>query len=214
MNMKKRFLFFLLLFETLDVIGQNNGCLSAGFVTDCYHYIIGRNMTNGFNYGFSMLVSQKIRKVKASIGVGYSTKSLQTQTDFGNLSYELRYFHFPVLANVDVFSCSTDISGGVLAGFIFNHIVDYKIIRQSPANITSTESGLLNNRKTGISLILGASFSKTLGDRCVVEFTPFVKYNLVDDHGIQRPDYRNIPDDKVSIGCRLGVELLLIRSTR
>jgi hypothetical protein len=33
-------------------------------------------------------------------------------------------------------------------------------------------------------------------------------YKLIPDHDNQRPDYRNIPDDKISIGFRIGIEYL------
>ncbi|MBQ8703530.1 MAG: hypothetical protein IJ524_04045 [Bacteroidales bacterium] len=209
--MKKSFFPLLLLFGALDVFGQNNGCISAEFVTDYYYYIIGRNMTNDFNYGFSMLVSDKVRNVKVSMGVGYSTKLLQAQTNFGDLTYDLKSIHFPILATVNFISWSSDISGGVLAGAVFNQILDYKINHQSQDGVPFTESGLLNNREMGISLMIGVAFSKRIGNKCVINLTPFMKYNLVDDHGSQSPDYRNIPDDKVSVGCRLAVELLLIK---
>lgn len=62
-------------------------------------------------------------------------------------------------------------------------------------------------------VMIGAAFSKRIGKKYVINFTPFMKYNLVDDYGSQSPDYRNIPDDKMSVGCRLGVELLFAKKT-
>lgn len=68
---------------------------------------------------------------------------------------------------------------------------------------TFTYNHLLDNKKLGITYTLGATFSMPIGNKCLLNLSPFLNYKLLADHNIQRPNDNNIPDDIISIGFRI-----------
>ncbi|HPB20478.1 MAG TPA: hypothetical protein PLC00_06865, partial [Bacteroidales bacterium] len=67
---------------------------------------------------------------------------------------------------------------------------------------------LLNDKKLGLTFLLGTTFSKSIGNKWLLNLSPFINYKLIPDHNDQRPDYKNIPDDRVFLGFKIGIEYL------
>jgi len=209
--MRKIIFCLLLLFGALKTYSQSKDYFSTEFNVNYYYYFVGNNNSNNLNYGFSLLFSKNIQKLKISTGISYSIKSYNSQSDpfysIQKREYNLEYLNFPITANIEVFShrkfCSS-----ILTGFTFNHIVDYNIKTYYQNGETLKENDLLDNKKLGITFMFGTTLSKLIGNKCIMNLSPFINYNLVPDHDNQRPDYRNIPDDKISIGFRIGIEYL------
>jgi len=198
--MRKIIFCLLLFFGALKTYSQDKDYFSTEFDANYYYYFVGNNNSNNLNYGFSLLVSKYIQKLKFSTGINYSIKSYNSQGDpfysIEKRKYNLEYLNFPIIANIEIFS-HRNFRSSILTGFTFNHIIDY--------NITSF---YLDNRKLGVTFMLGATFSKSIGNKCLLNLSPSINYKLVPDHDNQRPDYKNISDDKISIGFRIGIEYL------
>ncbi len=209
--MRKIIFCLLLFFGALKTYSQSKDYFSTELDANYYYYFVGDNNSNNLNYGFSLLVSKYIQKLKISTGISYSIKSYNSQGDpfysIQEREYNLEYLNFPIIANIELFS-HRKFRSSILTGFTFNHIVDYNIKTYYQNGETLTENNLLDNKKLGVTFMLGTTFSKSIGNKCLFNLSPFMNYNLVSDHDNQRPDYRNIPDDKISIGFRIGIEYL------
>lgn len=209
--MRKIIFCLLLFFGALETYSQSKDYFSTEFNANYYYYFVGNNNSNNLNYGFSLLLSKYIQKLKVSTGISYSIKSYNSQGDpfysIQERKYNLEYLNFPIIANIEVFS-HRRLCSSILTGFTFNHIVDYNIETYYQNGETLTEVILLDNKQLGITFMFGTTFSKLIGNICIVNLSPFINYNLVPDHDNQRPDYRNIPDDKISFGFRIGIEYL------
>ncbi|MGB4095730.1 MAG: hypothetical protein GX048_03650 [Bacteroidales bacterium] len=208
----KRIIFCLLLFFlALKTFSQDKDYFSTEFDANYYYYFVGDNSSNNFNYGFSILISKYINKVKVSSGINYSTKSYNTQGDpfwlIEKREHNLDYLNFPIITNIEIFS-HRKFSSSVLTGFTFNQIIDYKIKSFYLNGETLIEDNLLNDKKLGLTFLLGTTFSKSIGNKWLLNLSPFINYKLIPDHNDQRPDYKNIPDDRVFLGFKLGIEYL------
>lgn len=208
--MRKTIFCLLLFFWTTTTFSQDKDYFSTEFDANYYYYFVGEN-NNNLNYGFSLLVSKYIQKVKLSAGVNYSIKSYNSQGDqFYSIlkrEYNLEYLNFPIIANIEIFS-QRKFHSSILIGFTFNQITDYTIKSYYLNGKTLTENNLLDNKRLGISFVFGTTFSKLIGNKYLFNLSPIISYKLVSDHDNQRPDYKNIPDDKISIGVRIGIEYL------
>jgi hypothetical protein len=197
----KRIIFCILLFFfALKTFSQDKDYFSTEFDANYYYYFVGNNSSNNFNYGFSILISKYINKVKVSSGINYSTKSYNTQGDpfwlIEKREYNLYYLNFPIITNIEIFS-HRKFSSNVLTGFTFNQIIDYKIKSFYLNGETLIEDNLLNDKKLGLTFLLGTTFSKSIGNKWLLNLSPFINYKFIPDHNDQRPDYKNIPDDRV-----------------
>ncbi len=214
--MKKTILCFLLFWsETSVCYCQNTTSFSVEFGANGCYYFMGDNKRNDFNYDLSVLGSLAFRKLKLSLGVGYSVKSYHSQETNEGLyhlifdrEYNIKYIYFPIVVNLEMVS-SRALSACVFSGFEFKEILDYDIKTYKLSGEKTNEKGLLNNRSLGVTFLLGTTFSVLVGQQCKVNLSPFIRYNMIADHVSQKPNYRNIPDDIMSIGIRLGVEYLL-----
>lgn len=205
-------IFCLLLFLcALKIFSQDKDYFSTEVNANYYFYFIGENYSNNLNYGFSLFVSKYIQKVKLSTGINYSIKSYNSRGDsfysVQKRKYELDYLNFPIIANIEIISLKKSYFS-ILTGFTFNKIIDYNIKSYYLSGEILTENIKLDNKKLGITFIVGTTFSKLIGDKCVLNLAPFINYKLVSDHDNQSPDYKNVPDDKISIGFIMGIEYL------
>lgn len=209
--MRKIIFYLLLFFLALKTFSQDKDYFSTEFDANYYYYFVGDNSSNNFNYGFSILISKYINKVKVSSGINYSTKSYNTQGDpfwlIEKREHNLDYLNFPIITNIEIFS-HRKFSSSVLTGFTFNQIIDYKIKSFYLNGETLIEDNLLNDKKLGLTFLLGTTFSKSIGNKWLLNLSPFINYKLIPDHNDQRPDYKNIPDDRVFLGFKLGIEYL------
>lgn len=204
-------LFFIGVFNTYS---QSKDYISTEFDANYYYYFVENNSSNNFNYGFSFLVAKYISKLKIGTGISYATKSYNSQGypyySIRERDYNLEYLSIPVIANIEVFS-HKKFSSSILTGFKFNQIVDYNIKTHYLNGETLTENNLLDNKKLGIAFMIGTTFSKLFGNKYALNLSPLINFNLISDHYNQRPDYRNIPGDKISIGLKIGIEYLFIK---
>lgn len=209
--MRKIILCLLLFFWAIKTFSQDKDYFSTEFDANYYYYFVGENKSNNLNYGFSLLVSKYIQKVKLSTGINYSTKSYDSEGDqfysIQKREYNIEYLNYPIIANIEIFT-QRKFYSSILTGFTFNQIIDYNIKSYYLNGETLVENNLLDNKRLGLAFMLGTALSKTVGNNYQIALTPFINYKIVPDHDNQRPDYKNIPDDKVFIGFKIGVEYL------
>lgn len=208
--MKKNALFFVLYIIAYEIYGQKNN-FSTEINVNYTYYFVGENNSNNLNYGFSLFASKYIQKLKLSTGINYAIKSYNSQSDqlysIQKREYNLKYLNIPIIANIDIFSQNKFISC-ILTGIAFNQITDFNIKTYYLNGETITDINLLSNRKLGLSFMLGTTFSLLIGDKYLLNLSPVINYKLIPDHDNQRPNYKNIPNDKVSIDLKFGVEYI------
>jgi hypothetical protein len=206
--MKKAFLGFVLYFIANTAFGQYENGLSTEFDAHYYYYFTGEN-TNNFNYGFSLLVSKYVRKLKLSTGVNYALKSYDSEGDvfysIDKRKYKAEYLNFPIIIGYNVFS-SGNFFSTIQTGFIFNKIINYTIKSFYMNGEILTEKDLLSNEGFDIKYMIGMTFSKSIHKNMILNASPFLSYKVVLNSSDERPDYTNIPDDKLSAGFSLGFE--------
>lgn len=67
---------------------------------------------------------------------------------------------------------------------------------------------LLFNEGFDIKYMIGMTFSKSINKNLILNTSPFLSYKIVLNSSDGRPDYTNIPDDKLSLGFNLGLEYI------
>lgn len=154
--------------------------------------------------------------VKLSVGAHYLTKLYNSPGDaflaIKRRRHNLKYLNIPILANIE-FSSQPKISSKLLLGFNFIQIIDYRIKSFYLSGKTLKEKVLLENSNLGLTFTLGTTFTKSLGDRYLINFSTFSNFKLIPEHYDERPNYKNRPEDKISIGFRIGLEYLFIQKT-
>lgn len=177
-----------------------------------YYYYLNENRINNFNYGFSFLLSYIIDNLKVSSGINFSTKNSyynvesNISTDFlERRVYRLDYVNIPILISYGINSSGT-LRANILSGIIFNKIIGYSITSSYLNKNPVIEKNIKSDQKTGVSLRLGINISKKTNQYFVFNLSPFVDYKFELDYTIQRPDYRNLTDDRLTLGIKLGIE--------
>jgi hypothetical protein len=212
----KRIIFCILLFFfALKTFSQDKDYFSTEFDANYYYYFVGNNSSNNFNYGFSILISKYINKVKVSSGINYSTMSyyydvtpITTPDYLRKREYSLKYLNFPIITNIEIFSNKL-LSYSILLGGSFNKIIEYNIKSYYLYNETLNENIDIKNENIGVSIICGATISGLLSSKCKLNLSPFINYKVIPSNDSQRPNYRNIPDDGLlTVGFKLGIEYL------
>lgn len=215
----KKFVFCLLLFIwALKTYSQDKDYFSTEIDANYYYYCSLGESRNKFNYGFSILISKYISSLKVSSGLNYATKfyyydvtPIFTTNYLNKRDYKATYLNIPITSNIEMISRKS-FSSSVLIGFAFNRIINYSIQSYYLYNGTTTDRIPVQNQNFGTTLICGTTISKSLNNKYVLNLSPFLNYILISDLDNQRPDYRNLPDDKISVGFKIGIEYLFKES--
>lgn len=124
--MRKIIFCFLLSLCTLITYSQDKNYFSTEFDVNYYYYFVGKHNSNNLNYGFSLLVSKYIKKLKLSTGINYLIKSYDSQGDPFYLTerrkHNLKYINFPIIENIEILS-QKKFCLSILTGFTFNNII-------------------------------------------------------------------------------------------
>lgn len=209
--MKIKFLYLLIFICGFKTYSQEKKYFSIEMDVNYYYYFLGENNTNNFNYGLSIIVSKYINKLKISSGLNYSIKSYDSDGDdfflIKKREYKLDYLNFPILSNIEIINRKS-FNSSILFGFIFNKILDYNI--KSYYFNEKTLNNNINENKTnlGTTLNLGLTYSKITGKKWQLNISPFINYILIPDHYNGKPQYTNFPDDRFSLGLKMGIEYL------
>ena len=195
---------------------QQTNYFSAEIDMNYYNYFLGNINTEDFNYGSSILISEYSQKLKLSLGINYSTKSFSYKVspdiNDGYLykrEYNIAYLNFPFITTFEIFSRKS-FSSSLYTGFLFHKNIDFDIISYYLYKQPFIENNIKED-KMGLSLVLGSTFSKLFKSQYKLNISPNINYKIVSDYGYHKPEYRNLPDDHLFWGLKIGLEYLFIK---
>lgn len=199
---------------SIDSFSQKKENFSIETDVNYYYYYLGDKNISYFNSGFSLLGSYSIDKLKISSGINLSTKDYYLNFDpnitdyLSKLDYKIRYINFPVLLNYTVYSSpkyKTDILGGV----VFDRIIGYDIISHYSNKDPIVEKNIEVDQKTGVSVRLGIGISRYINPHLLITLSPFTDFKIEIEKIESKPNYHNLPNDRLSFGLKLGIEYIL-----
>jgi hypothetical protein len=208
----KRCILIILSLSFLYVEAQDNRDWSSEIDANYYYYFTGNNTNNDFNYGFSLLLSRKLDRLKISSGLSYSTLKYYYTADptptnsLEKREYNLRYLNVPLLVAYYCLDSKKNVNILIESGLIVNTVVSYNITSYYLNQPTIDEEGSFSDNNFGLTFRLGTNISSVLINRFILNAGPFVDYKFINNGEGNSPDYRNIPDVNLSIGFRVGVE--------
>lgn len=212
--MKKTIVFILMAFCFFELYSQEENCLSAEIDGSSYHYFMNEGRHNDFNYGYSFILSKYIHNIKVSFGANYSTKNTYLNIQptswldsLNKIDYNISYLNFPIFVTFNVYSFNK-LKITCLGGVVFNKIINYDITTHYQNKSKITEKNIQAGQNLGLSFRFGIGLTKSIFPNVNLNFSPFIDYKAMLDYREQRPDYRNLTDDRFSFGLKLGVEYL------
>lgn len=198
--MRKIIFCILLFFWALKTSSQDKDHFSTEFDANYYYYFSIGKSTNKFNYGFSALISKYIHKLKISSGLNYSTKSYYYEVTpiistnyLKRRNYKINYLNFPIIGNIEMFS-QKSFSYSILIGIAFNRIINYRINSYYLYNGASANTIPVKDHNFGTTSTFGATISKSLSNRYILNLSPFINSNL--------------PLGNISAGFKISIEYL------
>ncbi len=180
-----------------------------------YHGLFPEN----YNYGFSVITSKYINKLKVSLGINYYLRTFHYKkgedlNTFKERIYKLTYLNFPLLlGNIEIIARKS-FSSSIMLGFSFNQIVNYNITTYHWNGETVIDNNIKDHLGAGISLICGLNFSKRLNQKTWLNVSLFGNSQRNPKHynRSRNPIYSFLPDDKFSVGLKIGVEYLFMNT--
>lgn len=161
--MKKIFVLFVLFqLNIFLLLAKSNSSLSKKFnceLSILYPYYIF-NYSNNINYGFGGIISDRIRLVKISTGLFYTSKKFYETypitSGIKRIDYSLYYFNIPVIVDIPIMFNKLKDRISISTGFVLN--IPDKF--HSTTLFQNKESVLLkpSDYHSGVSLRLGAQF--------------------------------------------------------
>lgn len=210
--MNKIFLCLFLICGAIQTNCQDKRIFSTEINTSYIYYFVGENKKNDFNYGFSILLSSSLNSFKISAGVAYSLKSYESAENLyitlDKRRYNLDYLHVPILFSYK-FVSHKSYSSSIVMGIIFNHILDYDIRSYYTSGDFFDQDISSEDQKLGASFNLGFQISKIMCNKISINLSPFIYYVGFPDHYDQGNDYRNFPNDRISLRINVGIEYYL-----
>ncbi|MFU8844696.1 MAG: hypothetical protein ACNA7V_12915, partial [Bacteroidales bacterium] len=177
--------------------GQDRDYFSIEADAGYYYFFNGENAKNVFNYGFSLLVSKYVKRLRVGTGINYIHQSYDVVYDppyssVKSREYSVSYLTYPVLVNYEIY-LQPKFKAGIITGFSLSRIIDYSIKSHNLDGEIFSEKVLKWDKNLNFALLFGASVSKPFSGNFVVNLSPFVSYYLYSEYSSQRPDYREVP---------------------
>lgn len=198
----------------ITIFAQDEKITSVEADVQYFYHFMGDNTNNYFNYGISILISRSINNLKISTGINYSTKNyyynVSSQNSLDNLNkveHKLSYVNFPILIKISC--CGNEQKKlSILSGFIFNKVIRYDKLSYFDDKPSIYERDLSVDSKLGLTFRLGLNLSKNINNYFKINLEPFSDYKLILNTKNSRPDYINIPDNRLSLGLKIGLEYM------
>jgi hypothetical protein len=213
--MKRLTLIIIIYSCVTTVFAQDKKNISIETDVDYFYHFMGRNTNNYFNYGISFLVSRSIDNLKISAGINYSTKNyyynVSSQNSLDNLNkveHKLSYVNFPIL--IKIRCCGNEQKKlSILSGFLFNRVIRYDKLSYFDDKPSIYEKDLsVDSPQLGLTFRFGLNFSKNINNYFRINLEPFSDYKLILNTENSSPDYENIPDNRLSLGLKVGLEYM------
>lgn len=203
--MKKYFMIILMIIYSTVSRGQEENKYSIGLDANYLYHNIGGDTGNNFNYGFSLLLAEKIAKIKVGIGINFSTLNYTDNPNYANkLEYKIKYLNFPLLVFFNNNSIkSTKISPYV--GIIVNKVIRYDQVSYHPNTAPTYQKDINLPRKLGFTFRAGVNVSKTISRNVVLNIAPFADFKFV-TNGYHSSAYDELPDSGLTFGFKVGFD--------
>ncbi|MGW8317367.1 MAG: hypothetical protein ACWGNV_17355 [Bacteroidales bacterium] len=209
--MKIKLIFLILAIGFQNTYTQTRNYLTAEVGADYYYYFLEESHSYQLSYGSSILLSDNFNRFKIASGLSYANKSYTSPgSDFHNSKlheHTLKYLNFPIIAGFKILSYEKFFIR-MNAGFVFSRIMDYTIKTTYLNGEFVVGDGLLDNRRLGGMLMIGPTFSRSINEKLMINLSSSFYYKTMPDSNNYSPDYKNIPEDKIAIGIRLGIEYI------
>lgn len=226
--MKKIIFILLFALNLSQIYSQEKNYFSVQFDADYIYYFYNNkdnniynqlDLKNKFNYGFSLMGSKYFNKFKISTGINYVSKTCNHKDFEGDswgvksIDKKIKYINLPIIGSYEIFSHNT-FNTDIDLGLILNRIVDYRLKTYYINNNVSIGDNIYAGQQLGLSIIGGFTFTKLIGQKFALNIQPFICYKLINDHDIKYSMYigSKLPDDKLSLGIKIGLEFLFKKS--
>lgn len=209
--MKIKLIFLILAIGSQNTYTQIKNYLTAEVGVDYYYYFLEESLSYKFSYGSSILLSNNINRFKIASGLSYANKSYTSPgSDFHNSKlheHKLKYLNFPIIASFELLSYEKFFIR-MTVGYVFSRIIDYTIKTTYLNGEFVIVDGFLDNRRLGGMLMIGPTFSRSINKKLMINLSSSFYYKTMLDSNNYSPDYKNIPEDKIAIGIKLGIEYI------
>lgn len=191
--------------------GQNKNQPSIEVEAAYMYYYFDSYKNIPINHSFSFLISNHIKKLKVSIGYSYATKNYTYQPNIITIdslekrSYITKFSNFPILLTYTLLT-EKSLSHHIVFGVVFNTVSAYTIESCYRSRSPIKEKNIDHGQQLGASLTTGYSMKLNINPHISLNIKPFINYQIKPHFRAQRPDYRNFPEDKLSLGFKLGLE--------
>ena len=192
----------------LKVSGKGKDHFSIEVDVNYFHYYFSGNSVNNFNYGFSLLGSKYMHRLKVSSGINYSTRYYENPGSAFHfekkLDYSIDYLNIPVILNFGIISLESfrfSIITGLLLTYVIEHRIDIHYLNNeiTPKNIDVKAAGSTLSYGINLSWAMNNKFSFNLSPSGYYIINPYHDYN-------PRNHYRTISVNRVYTGIKLGIE--------
>lgn len=212
--MKRLSLIITMCFCVITIFAQDEKKVSIETDVGYFYHFRGKNTSNYFNYGASILFSMSINNLKISTGLNYSTKNyyydVASQNSLDNLNkveHNLSYINYPIL--IKIRCCGNEQKKlSILSGFLFNQLIRYDKISYFDDKPTLYERDLSVDSQLGLTIRFGLNYSKNIHNHFRFNIEPFSDYKLILNTKNYRPDNLGVPDNRLSLGLKIGLEYI------
>lgn len=210
----KHLLGLLIILASCTVHGQDNDCFSVEIDGNYLQHSVSSNSTDLFNYGVSLLLSEKVAKIKFSTGINYATKYYYYDAVPSAYSgFEVRKEHRFQYINVPfLFTFGGNANDKMrihfVGGVIYNRLIAYNLLTSYSNKPLVNERISVKSQNPGFSLRLGVALSKRFHKNIVLNASPFCDFKFIRNYSEQSSPLQTIPDTMFSFGMKIGFEYI------
>lgn len=167
----------------------------------------GIGMKDNFNYGFSLLMTERIDKLRIGFGINFSTFNYTRDQNYAyKVVHKVKYLNFPLLIFFNNNSIKL-VKISPYAGIIVNKVIRYDQVIYNPDTVTSYKNVEQIPINLGFICRAGVYVSKPIGKHFMLNAAPFADLKFV-ANGYYSSGYDELPDSFLTFGFRLGFDYL------
>jgi len=214
--MKKCILGILMIVYSLASYGQEENKFSIGMDANYLYHHLDKDMNNNFNYGFSLLMSENIARIKVSFGLNYSTfNTYYTAKPTNNSAsylekeeYEVQYLNFPLLV---YFRNNSEKLSNVnpYIGIIVSKAINYDMVSYYLNTPPVYNNDIYMHQTLGFTFRIGVNVSKPICQHIVLNTAIFSDFKLVTNSVSRSHGFGELPDSGITFGLKIGVDYCL-----
>ena len=185
--------------------GQEESKYTLGLDVNILNYNLEGIYKNDINYGYSLLLMERIEKIKVGIGINYSTINYSENVAYvGKIERNLGYLNFPLLIYFNNHP-EKKIDINPYIGLIANRLIKYEEVFTNPGEITTHRNRNDISARLGFSFRVGVNFARPIGKHFVLNAAPYADLKFVQS-SVFVPKTDELPDYGYAIGFKLGLD--------